>query len=197
MNFQEQIKALLHKHKAHPAFPFLHWRRDEAAFWALRALYHDLFVLSADDMAAAFHDVMPPRFDPHGMAFDKRLHPEPSRRVSLAPITRGGMMLMTIREADEGYQLGKDGMHGLPDRSWLSLSVDFSPRRLAAAAQAIRLYVSMPFTDLHAETELGQRFVDELGPVFERPGRRRAELSVQGETKTYNYVPRRRSPATT
>jgi hypothetical protein len=189
-----QIDALLRKHKAHSTYPFRRWQQDEATFWDLRAFYEEFFRISVGDMTIGFLDVLPPRYDPTAMPFDMVQRPEPARRVSLTPIVQGGMMLVTVRAADDGYKVGQNGFAGLPDRSWMSLGVDFTPRRLVAIANVIRIYVGMPFTDLDGETQMCRQFVDNLGPVFERPGRRRADLSLQGDVPTYAYTPRRRVP---
>jgi hypothetical protein len=192
MGISVEIRQLLRIYKAEPYFPFHDWHRDETCFWALRTFYDAFFHIAFGSVASQFKDVLVPRFDPTAMPFDKVLQPEPYRRVSVTPLIQGGMMLMTVREADEGYEIGQKGATGLPPRSWMSISVDFSARRLEATAQAIHTYAHAPFAGLDAEAQMGKELIDKLGPVFGRPGRRKAELSLQGDVMTYGYVPRRR-----
>jgi hypothetical protein len=193
MNAAQQIATLLDAHKRSAHFPFRRWETEDACFWALHAFYGDFFRIAAGEIATAFEDVLPPRFGALQPSLDKVLRPEPLRRVTLTPVTQGGMMLMTVKQADEGFEAGRGGLAGFPDRSWMSIAVDFAPRRLEAVARIIGAYVEAPFLGIDEEAHMGKGFIDDLGPVFERPGRRRAELSLQGDVPAYDYIPRRKA----
>jgi hypothetical protein len=193
MNAAQQIATLLDAHKRSAHFPFRRWETDEACFWALHAFYGDFFRLAVGHMAAAFEDVLPPRFGALQPSLDKVLRPEPLRRVTLTPATEGGMLLMVVREADEGFEAGCRGLAGFPDRSWMSIALDVAPKRLEAVARIIGAYVEAPFLGIDEEARMGRGFIDDLGPVFERPGRRRAELSLQGDVPAYEYIRRRKA----
>jgi hypothetical protein len=195
MNAVPHMDNLLRALKRSTHFLFKGWQTDEACFWALRAFYDDFFRVAAGQMAAAFEDALSPRFGSFQSPLDKVLRPEPLRRVTLTPEPQGGMMLMTLREADEAFEAGRRGLAGFPDRSWISIALAFAPKRLEAVARIIGVYVDAPFIGVEDEARMGRRFIDDLGPVFERPGRRRAELSLQGDVPAYEYRPRRRARA--
>ena len=76
--------------------------------------------------------------------------------------------------------------------SAVALTVDMTANMIEAAAEAIHCYLHAPYGGSDEEALLGRQLIDTLGPVFDGPSQRRAELLLDGDVKVYAYVRRRR-----
>ena len=140
METERFIEPLVKKYQQAPGFPFLDWATDAVSFYALMNLWDDLFKTAAGTAAKEFEATLDVRMDPDSPIYDVTA-PGLLRRVKVVPEPEGGTFhfLRSSDQPETGF------------RSELGFATDIEPRRLSAAFEITRAYMT---TQIETEADL-------------------------------------------